>query len=88
MNLSMVVLAVIYAMLCEKNVSSRAEGARLGTLFGALIGPFAVCAFVIHNWVNLNIGLKLTLQQAVVYFTEWTVCGVVIGLIYRPTVQR
>ena len=85
--LSMVVLAVIYAML-SKDVSSFAEGARLGTLFGALIGLFAVCAFVIHNWVNLNIGLKLTFQQAAVYFVEWTVCGIVIGLIYRPAMLR
>jgi uncharacterized membrane protein len=57
-----------------------AEGAR----FGALIGVFAVCAFVVHNYVNLNIGLKLTLEQAVAYFVEWTVAGIVIGLIYRP----
>jgi hypothetical protein len=85
--LSMVVLAVIYAML-SREVSNFVEGARLGAIFGALIGLFAVCAFVIHNWVNLNIGLKLTLQQAVAYFIEWTVCGLVIGLIYRPTVSH
>jgi len=29
-----------------------------------LIGIFAVCA-VLHNYVNLNIGLKLALGQAV-----------------------
>jgi hypothetical protein len=85
--LSMVVLAVIYAML-SRDVSNFVEGARLGAIFGGLIGLFAVCAFVIHNWVNLNIGLKLTLQQAIAYFVEWTVCGIVIGLIYRPAVPR
>lgn len=75
----MVVLAVIYAML-YRGGSGVAEGAR----FGALIGIFAICAFVIHNYVNLNIGLKLTLEQSVAYFIEWVVAGIVIGLIYQP----
>lgn len=83
MFVSIVAFAVIYAMLYQGG-SSVAEGARLGAIFGALIGVFAVGSFVVHNYVNLNIGLKLTLQQATAYFIEWTVCGLVIGLIYRP----
>jgi len=79
MFVAMLALAVIYAML-YRGGSGWAEGAR----FGALIGLFAICSFVIHNYVNLNIGLKLTLQQSVAYFIEWLVVGVVIGLIYRP----
>jgi hypothetical protein len=43
-----------------------------------------VCALVLHNYVNLNIGLKLVLGQAVVYFVQWTIVGIIIGLIYRP----
>jgi hypothetical protein len=81
MFLSMLVLAVLYAM-AYKGGSGLAEGAR----FGALIGAFAVCAFVVHNYVNLNVGLTLTLQQSAVYFILWLVVGVAIGLIYRaPT---
>ena len=34
--------------------------------------------------VNSNIGLKLTIEQAVAYFIEWVAVGVAIGLIYRP----
>jgi hypothetical protein len=79
MFVAMVVLAVIYAML-YKGGSGFVEGLR----FGVLIGVFAVCSFVIHNYVNLNIGMKLTLQQSIAYFIEWTVVGVVIGLLYRP----
>jgi hypothetical protein len=79
MFLAMLALAAIYAMLYQGG-SGVAEGAR----FGALIGIFAVCAFVMHNYVNLNIGLRLTLEQAAVYFVEWTVSGIAIGLIYRP----
>jgi hypothetical protein len=79
MFLSILVLAVIYA-LAYRGGSGVAEGAR----FGALIGIFAVGAFVLHNYVNLNIGLKITLQQAAAYFAEWTIVGIVIGLIYKP----
>jgi uncharacterized membrane protein len=79
MFIAMIVLAVMYAMLYDGG-SGVAEGAR----FGALIGVFAISAFVEHNYVNLNIGLKLTLQQSVAYFAEWVITGIVIGLIYRP----
>jgi hypothetical protein len=77
--LSIVVLAVLFAMLYQGG-SGLVEGAR----FGALIGLFVLGAFVLHNYVNLNIGLKLTLISAVAYFIEWMVACIVIGLIYRP----
>lgn len=73
------VAAVIFAMMNHAGPGV-AEGAR----FGALLGVFAVCGFVLHNYVNLNIGLKLTLWQAVVYFIQWLIVGLVIGLIYKP----
>jgi hypothetical protein len=79
MFLAILALAVIYAMLYPGG-SGIAQGAR----FGALLGVFFVGSFVVHNYVNLNIGLKLTLEQAVAYFVQWTAVGIVIGLIYRP----
>jgi len=79
MFVGILVLAVLYAMM-YRAASGVAEGAG----FGALIGIFAVCVFVLHNYVNLNIGLKLTLQQAAAYFIEWTVVGILLGVIYRP----
>lgn len=79
MFVGMVVLAVLYAMLRQSG-SGLAGGAR----FGALIGLFVVCAFVVHNYVNLNIGAKLTAEQAVAYFVEWLAVGIAIGLIYKP----
>ena len=48
------------------------------------MGLFVVFAFVLHNYVNLNIGLRLALGQAVAYFLQWTIIGTVIGLIYKP----
>ena len=78
MLLAMIVLAVVYARFF------RGGGLADGATYGALIGLFAVCSFVIHNYVNLNIGVKLTILQAAAYFVEWVLVGVTIGLIYRP----
>ena len=72
------VLAGLYAMSCQRGFGPL-EGAR----FGALIGLFAVCSFVLHNHVNLNIGWALTWKQAIAYFIEWTIVGTVIGWIYK-----
>ena len=74
-----VVLAVLYAMIYHGG-SGVAEGAR----FGALIGVFAIGTFTVHNYANLNIGWKLTVEQSLAYFIQWVVVGIVIGLIYRP----
>jgi|SRR3984885_6569138 hypothetical protein len=77
--LAILVVAIIFAMMYQGG-SGITEGAR----FGVLIGIFVVCAFVLHNYVNLDIGLKLALGQAVAYFFQWTIVGIVIGLIYKP----
>jgi hypothetical protein len=44
----------------------------------------SVCDWGMHDFVNLNIGWKLAVEQSVAYFVEWLVVGIVIGLIYRP----
>jgi len=79
MFVAMLVLTALYAM-----TDRGGAGALDGTRFGILIGVFAVCAFVVHNHVNLNIGLALTAGQAIAYLIEWTIVGAVIGLLYRP----
>jgi hypothetical protein len=79
MFVAMIALAILYAMV-YKGGSGLAEGAR----FGALIALYSVCSFVIHNYVNLNIGIKLTVQQSIAYSIEWVLVGIAIGLIYRP----
>ena len=77
--LSILVVAIIFAMIRQGG-----SGTMEGAIFGVLIGIFVVCAFVLHNYVNLNIGLKLALGQAVAYFVQWTIVGIVIDLIYKP----
>jgi hypothetical protein len=76
--IAILVVAIIFAMI-HHGGSGITKGARLGIL----IGIFAVCN-VLHNYVNLNIGLKLALGQAAAYFVQWTIIGIVIGLIYKP----
>src|SRR5947208_11773304 len=76
--ISILIVAIIFAMM-HPGGSGTMEGVR----FGVLIGIFVVCGFVVHNYVNLNIGLKLALMQAAAYFVQWTIIGVVIGLIYK-----
>ena len=73
------VVAVLYAMAYPAG-----GGVLDGARFGALIGVFAVCGFALHNHMILNIGIKLTVGQAIAYFVQWLVVGIVISLIYTP----
>jgi hypothetical protein len=77
--LSILVAALMFALMHHGR-----SGAAAGAHFGVLIGIFVVCGFVLHNYVNLNIGLKLAMGQAVTYFFQWIIIGTVIGLIYKP----
>jgi hypothetical protein len=76
---AILVVAMIFAMI-HPGGSGLTEAAQ----FGVLIGLFVVCAFVLHNYVNLNIGLKLALGQSAAYFVQWTIVGIVVSLIYKP----
>ena len=78
--IAIIVVAIIFSMIYHGG-SGAMEGARLGVL----VGIFAVCN-VLHNYANLNIGPKLALGQSVAYFFQWTIVGIVIGLIYKPQV--
>jgi hypothetical protein len=73
---AIVVVTIIFAMTHR---SGAMEGARLGVL----IGIFAICN-VAHNYMNLNINFNFSLQQAAIYFVQWLITCIVIGLIYNP----
>jgi hypothetical protein len=77
--LSISVMAVLYAMAYKPG-----SGLTSGLVFGVLFSLFYLGSFVLHNYANLNIGLRLTLFSAVAFLLEWTVVGVVIGLVYHP----
>ena len=76
MFIAMLALAVACALLHKGGCGFR-EGARIGLLAGV----FSVCALVVHNYVNLNIGLRLTAMQAGICFVSWVVTGAFIGLV-------
>jgi archaellum biogenesis protein FlaJ (TadC family) len=78
--IAIVVVAILYA-----KISPAGGGIVSGLYLGALIGVFSVCSFVIHNYINLQIGITLTIYQSFAYFIQWIVVGAAIGLIYRPS---
>ena len=78
--ISIVVVAILFA-----KIYTAGGGIVLGVYLGVLIGLFSVCTFAIHNYINLNIGLTLTIYQSVAYFIQWVIVGAVIGLIYKPS---
>jgi hypothetical protein len=53
MFVAMLALAVLYAMLCKGSSGLGGAGR-----FTALIALYSVCSFGIHNYVNLNTGIK------------------------------
>jgi hypothetical protein len=77
--IAIIVLAVMYAKGYEGG-SGAAEGVR----FGLLIGIFAACTHIADNYVVLQIGGMLAAKMAVASLGEWTLVGLVIGLVYRP----
>ncbi len=79
MLLSMLALALLYARTYRGG-----PGIQEGLVFGLLVAAFAAGAFVIHNYVNLNIGGRITAVSLLLYLVQWTLVGIVIGLIYRP----
>ena len=78
--IGIVVVAILYARIYPTG-----GGIASGASLGVLIGIFLVCMFAIHNYVNLNIGLKLTVYQSIAYFIQWVIVGAAIGLIYKPS---
>ena len=77
---SIVVVAVLYARIYPIR-----GGIASGIYLGALIGIFSVCTYAIHNYVNLKIGLALTLYESITYFIQWVIVGAAIGFVYRPS---
>jgi hypothetical protein len=78
--IGIVVCAILYAKMYPAG-----GGIVPGLCLGVLIGLFTLCTFVIHNYVNLNIGVKLTVYQGIAYFIQWVIVGAAIGAIYKPS---
>jgi hypothetical protein len=77
----MVIAAVIYAKGYAGG-SGVAEGAR----FGALVGAFTASTFSVGAYATMNIGSQLAMSMGLAGLVEWTIVGIVIGLVYKPRV--
>src|SRR4051812_40861884 len=69
-------LAILIASVVFALMHAAGANATDGVIFGVLMGAFVVFGFVLHNYANFAIGLKLALWQAAAYFVQWVVVGV------------
>ena len=76
---AILVFTIVYGKICGRERSA-GQGARMGLLFGV----FMVGAFVAVNYATLHISGKLALELAVSELIEWTLVGIVVGLVYKP----
>jgi hypothetical protein len=72
---------VIYAGWCGATST-----AMKGLQFGLLMGVFAACVHALSNLVTMNMDLKLGMEITVSTFVGWVLAGIVIGLVYRPSI--
>ena len=54
-----------------------------GLKLGVILAVFQLGSLVLHNYMMLSIGWRLSALQGIVYSAEWIVVGVVISLVYR-----
>ena len=78
MLLAMGAVSVLFAM-----IHPAGAGWMAGAHFGCVVGVFVLGSYVLHNYMNLNIGGRLAALQAVAHFLQWIMVGVVIALVYR-----
>jgi hypothetical protein len=76
---AIIVFATVYAS-GYKGGRGLIAGARLGLLFGVFIAG----AFVAVNYATINISAKLALELAISALNEWTIVGVLVGILYKP----
>ena len=76
-------LAIGAATVIFAYIHPAGAGIGAGLKFGVLLAVFVLGSLVIHNYMMLNVGWRLSMLQGIAYSAEWIVVGVVIGLIYR-----
>jgi hypothetical protein len=78
--LAIMVFATIYAKFYQGG-----SGLKEGALLGLLFGVFMDGAFVAVNYGTINISSKLALELALSAPLEWTLVGLTVGMIYKPS---
>ena len=80
-----IVVAIAVVVILYARIYTAGGNIVSGMHLGGLIGLFSVCTFAVHNYINLNIGLTLTIYQSIAYFVQWVIVGAAIVLIYKPS---
>ena len=76
-------IAVGAAAVIFARMHPAGAGIEAGIKFGVLLAVFVLGSFVIHSYMLLNVGPKLSMLQGIAYAAEWIVVGIVISLVYR-----
>jgi hypothetical protein len=76
-------LAIGVATAIFARIHPTGAGIGAGIRFGVLLAVFVLGSLVLHNYMMLNIGGRLSMLQGIVYSAEWIVVGIVISLVYR-----
>jgi hypothetical protein len=63
----------------------KSGGVGSGLRFGFLLGLFMIFGCVIHDYVIINVGIGVELVEGLGQLVGWSLAGLAIGLIYRPT---
>lgn len=82
-GLSGILLAIVTAAVLFARMHPAGAGMREGITFGVALAAFVVGSFVLHNYMLLNIGSRLSMLQGIAYAAEWIAVGIVISLVYR-----
>lgn len=78
-----ILLAIATAATIFARIHPTGAGINEGMKFGGMLAVFVLGSLVVHNYMLLNIGGRLSALQGVAYAAEWFVVGVVISLVYR-----
>jgi len=78
-----ILLAIGTAAVIFAKMHPAGAGLTEGLRFGLMLAVFILGALVIHNYMMLNVGGRLSMLQGVAYSAEWIAVGAVISLVYR-----
>ena len=78
-----ILLAIAVAATIFARMHPAGAGIKAGVKFGILLALFQLGSFVLHNYMLLNIGPRVSTLQGTAYMAEWIVVGIVISRVYR-----
>ena len=78
-----ILLAITIAAVIFARMYPAGAGIGAGIKYGITLAAFVLGSFVLHSYMLLNVGPRLSTLQGIAYSAEWIAVGVVISLVYR-----